>query len=215
MTEHIAGGAPSSDVGAAAPAGGPVVGGRLSPAAMLGVVLRIALTGAGRGEPFAGLRPRLADALLPLALSVVIAVAGAAAGPDTRSLILRDPTAPGVADLMALHAAVNLARILVATGVTYIVAQLFAADRIWPGLIAYLWANVLFVSPWLVLITQVVDATDPELWAILASAGGLVLAVAAMARVMRAALNLPDRPSAIFVSVAGAVLSGALMLLTP
>jgi hypothetical protein len=180
---------------------------------MLGVVLRIAILGSGGQDRFAGLRLHVRDALPPLVLAVAIALIGAAAGAGR--LVLHDPTAPQVADLMALHAAVNLARILVAAGVTYIVAQLFAPDRIRPGLIAYLWAHALLISPWLVLITHVINASDPAPWLILASAGSLAPVVGGTTRVMRVAFDLPDLPSAIFISVAGAVLSGALMLLVP
>ena len=190
--------------------GDTAVAGRRSPLRMLGVVLRIAILGSGGQDRFAGLRLRVLDALPPLVLAVAIAVIGAAAEAG-----MHDPTAPQFADLMALHAAINLARILVAAGVTYIVAQLFAPDRIRPGLIAYLWAHALLISPWLVLITHVINASDPAPWLILASAGSLVPVVAGTARVMRAAFDLSDLPSAIFISVAGAVLSGALMLLVP
>jgi hypothetical protein len=213
MTEHIARGAPSSSAGLTAPEGGDTaVAGRLSPLRMLGVVLRIAIAGPGGQDPFAGARLRVLDALPPLVLAVAIAVIGAAAG---AGMVMHDPTSPQAADLLALHAAVNLARILVAAGVTYIVAQLFAPDRIRPGLIAYLWAHALLISPWLVLITHVINAGDPAFWLILASAGSLVPAVGGTTRVMRVAFDLPDLPSAIFISVAGAVLSGVLMLLVP
>jgi len=211
MTEHIARGAPSSSAGLTAPdGGGTVVAGRLSPLRMLGAVLRIAILGSRGQDPFARLRLRVRDALPPLVLAVAIAVIGAAAEAG-----MHDPTTPQFADLMALHAAVNLARILVAAGVTYIVAQLFAPDRARPGLIVYLWAHALLISPWLLLITHVINASDPAPWLILASAGSLSLAVAGTTRVMRAAFDLPGLPSAVFISVAGAVLSSVLMLLVP
>jgi hypothetical protein len=213
MTEHIARGAPPSSAGVTAPEGGDIaVASRLSPLRMLGAVLRIAIAGPGGQDPFAGSRLRVLDALPPLVLAVAIAVIGAAAG---AGMLMHDPTSPEVADLVALHAAVNLARILVAAGVTYIVAQLFAPDRIRPGLIAYLWAHALLISPWLALTTHVINASDPASWLILASAVSLAPAVGGITRVMRVAFDLPDLPSAIFISVAGAVLSGALMLLVP
>jgi hypothetical protein len=216
MAEHIARGATSSSAGLTASEGGDAtaaVAGHLSPLRMLWTVLRIAIAGRGGQDPFAGLRLRLRDALPPLVLAVAIAVIGAAA--EEGMPALQDPTAAQFADLMALHATINLARILVAAGVTYIVAQLFAPDRIRPGLIAYLWAHALLICPWLVLATQIIDASDPAPWLILASAGSLAPVVAGTTRVMRAVFDLPDLPSAIFISVAGAVLSGALMLLVP
>jgi hypothetical protein len=215
MTEHIASGAPPSSAGVTAPEGGDTtmaVASRLSPLRMLGAVLRIAIAGSGGQDPFAGARLRVLDALPPLVLAVAVAVIGAAAG---AGMLMHDLTWPPVADLVALHATVNLARILVAAGVTYIVAQLFAPDRIRPGLIAYLWAHALLISPWLALITHVINASDPAPWLMLASAVSLAPVVGGTTRVMRVAFDLPDLPSAIFISVAGAVLSGALMLLVP
>jgi hypothetical protein len=174
---------------------------------VIGAIYRIALGRPGDHDIFRGALVRWTDFIAPIVLSIAINLTYEIA----RDAPLRAAmNASFKASLIVFGILIGglLLRVTVALTVTRgIGGGLSTPDRVGPGLLAFQWAQAVWVTPWVILGRLLIGTHGPEWLVLLLGAGIVVAMVGGVARVMRVAFALPTLGQALFVALAGPILS--------
>lgn len=174
---------------------------------VIAAIYRIARGRAGSHDIFYGTSVRWTDFIAPIVLVVAVNLAYEL---TTDAPLRAAMNASFKASVIVLGIIVGalLLRVAVALTVTWgIGGGLSTPDRVGPGLLAFQWAQAVWVTPLVILGRFLIAAHGPEWLTLLLGAGIVVAMVGGVARVMRVAFALPTLGQALFVALAGPILS--------
>ena len=180
----------------------PLTGGEV-----VAAIYRIVFRGRGDNDVFANAAIRWTDFIAPvlifLALDLIYETA-------TEAEMRRVASTSGRAAFIiyGILAGGILFRLLVATGVTWGLARVFAAPaRIGPGLLGYVWMETALVSPWIIIVRSGIGGDDPVWLIIIGGFLPLLFLFYGASRVMSVAFGLSHLGFGFLFAVAGSVIS--------